>query len=319
MSKFLRQVSSNDQSFELLSVYEESAKGDWGKGWIQQRTVDDLWKMGHVFEKTPYRVTALPSILPNDIIQEGGDRSRVTIVCPDSCTVSGPRWLPTPAQALQLRKWQNSEGKTAQRFAFFELWLNEGDAEKHKLGAFVLYDGITGELVQVFDMTEVLLPDDDSQPHDPEKRVSLTALESTLPKTVQRQWSSRGKLVDQRLRRDMAKGRPIEELLARAPLHRFYGRAVRSSSPGGSEDACEIKATPQRKEEPNFVNGHIDIRWNDGRYLRLPRSLSCDGSHMDHYVLEMGCLRLDGGLHRVQVLGKGDGTSWDHCVYEQWN
>jgi len=321
MYKFLRQASSTDRSFELLSVYEESAKGDWGKGWIQQRSVDDLWQMGHLFEKTAHRITTLPSILPDDMIREGADQSQVTIVCPDGCTVSGPRWLPTPAQAAQLREWQTSEGKPAQRFAFFELWLAEGDAEQHKLGAFVLYDGITGELVQVFDMTEVLLPDDDMQPHDPNRRVSLTALASTLPETAHRQWSSRGKLVDQSLRRAIAEGQPLAEVLVHAQFKRFFGRAVRSSSQGGSEAACERTTTPHGEEEPsppNFGNHHIDIRWDDGRYLRLPRSLD-GGSHHDEFVLEWGCPRLDGGLHRVRVWGKDDGNGWDHCVYERWN
>ena len=68
MLKFLRQgVGEDDSSFELRSVYEKAATGRWLEGFLEERP-DGLMTHGHVFAKTPFRVTQLPVTVPDHLV-----------------------------------------------------------------------------------------------------------------------------------------------------------------------------------------------------------------------------------------------------------
>eukprot|EP00521_Asterionellopsis_glacialis_P013792 CAMPEP_0195304214 /NCGR_PEP_ID=MMETSP0707-20130614/34065_1 /TAXON_ID=33640 /ORGANISM="Asterionellopsis glacialis, Strain CCMP134" /LENGTH=431 /DNA_ID=CAMNT_0040367969 /DNA_START=198 /DNA_END=1493 /DNA_ORIENTATION=+ len=351
MCKFLRQVvdasskkkDDDDASFELKSVYERSAKGDWAKGFIRRRdrkTMGDdvqLWEMGHVFHKTPYRITTLPSVLPPSLCNDeeeddvGYDASRATIVMPDGCTVSGPRWLPTIQQRKDIQEWKgNEEGVQSMRFQFVELWLAEGTAESDKIGVFVMYDGITGELVQIFRMKETLLPvgnASSSEGPDPNKAISLDALEATIQD--KNRLRRKGAGVNQTLVRALRRGQSLVDVFQQSHFTSFSGRAVRCSSPNGPEEEYRTSKTASShgsskddvmmKPHPSSLQGHVDIRFNDGVYLSIPRSFdSIAFTDDDDICMELGCLRLDGGFHRVRMMGSR-ATNFNVCVYERWN
>mmetsp|Transcript_34054 Transcript_34054/g.82596 ORF Transcript_34054/g.82596 Transcript_34054/m.82596 type:complete len:433 (+) Transcript_34054:181-1479(+) len=334
MCKFLRQKddSGKDEAFELKSIYEESAKGDWAKGFIEKRinTADreddvPLWQLGHIFNKTPYRVTALPCSLPPKLEGVGAESSRVTIVMPDGCTVSGPRWLPTNEEADELQQWKDKDGKNAMRFQFCELWLAEGTAESTKVGAFVMYDGITGELVQIFRMKEVLLPNESGD--DPEKGISMDQLESTIDDKSR---LIRKDIVDADMLRALRCGESLDNVFQQSHFTSFAGRAVRCSSPNGAEEECTTNMAAGNDGASNIVASllapkgkeaqHIDIRFEDGVYLRVPKSF-CPGTFADdaEVCLELGSLRLDdGGFHRVRMTGCRKSGGFDVCAYERW-
>jgi hypothetical protein len=291
MLKCLHQI--NETAFELHSVYEPSAVGDWfnkGRG-MTTRPQDGLMEHGHVFYKTPYRVSKLPTQLPEHW-PEAASTSRVTIVQPDAATVSCPRWLPDDEQQSDELLRGNYE-----RWEFAELWLaetlmsdntnsNDGDGETHqshpeavKVGLFCQYNGVTGELMQVFRMREIALPGDlNPDRHPAQESFDLAQLQTTLEERQWPAWTDRAHLdpSSSPAARELASGAPVALMLKQAGWTRMSGRVVRTESPDGPEVACTVHNTAATDADlldyadpicPEDQELYWDVRCSDGKFL----------------------------------------------------
>jgi hypothetical protein len=347
MLKCLRRV--NETAFELHSVYEPSAVGDWfnqGQD-MKTRPHDGLMEHGHVFHKTPYRVTRvthLPMQLPEHW-PVAASTSRVTIVQPDAAaTVSCPRWLPDDEHQSD----ELLQGNYV-RLEFAELWLDEtlmrdntSNDDSHrepegavKVGLFCQYNGVTGELMQVFCMREVALPEDlNPDQHPATEPLDLAQLQATLEKRHWPAWTDRGHLdpSSSAAARQLASGAPVASVLKQAGWTRVSGRVVQTESPDGPEVACTVQNTVADADAtdadlldyeyadpicPEDQELYWDVRCSDGVYFRIPKTFH--PTHLSEGVcLELGCLTRT-GLHRVVVVGSRSQGGLHTTVYERWS
>ena len=150
MLKSLRRES--EDAFALYSICQASAMGGLLSGVMKRRRQDKLFEHGHTFHKTPYRVSDLSAFqkLPPHWPTEAAS-SRVTTVCPNQATVSCPRWLPDDAE--QSEELLHGDYR---RVEFAGLWINV--QENKKVGLFVEYDGVTGELKRFSTCRQCALP-----------------------------------------------------------------------------------------------------------------------------------------------------------------
>jgi hypothetical protein len=353
MLKCLRRL--NDTAFELHSVYEPSAVGNWFNqgqqgmttrpqdelmgNWFNQgqgmktRPQDGLMEHRHVFHKTPYRVTHLPMQVPEHWT-EAASTSRVTIVQPDAATVSCPRWLPDDEQQSD----ELFQGNYV-RLEFAELWLAETlcrdnvsndeaqPKEAIKVGLFCQYNGVTGELMQVFRMREVALPEDLNPDHPATEPLDLAHLQTTLEERNWPAWTDRMHLdpSSSPAARQLASGAPVASILKQAGWTRVSGRAVQTESPDGPEVACTVQNTAADADLLDYTDPicpedqelYWDVRCSDGVYFRIPKTFH--PTYLSEGVcLELGCLTRT-GLHRVVVLGSRSQGGLHTTIYERWS
>jgi hypothetical protein len=361
MLKCLRQI--NETAFELNSMYEPSAVGGWfdaGRA-MTTRAIDGLMEHGHVFLKTPYRISTshghvffktpnristLPMKLPEDF-PEAASSSRVTIVQPDGATVSCPRWLPNEQQSEELFRGDYSP------FQFAELWLAEtlmsdddkdgsGEAQPQpeaiKVGLFVQYNGVTGELIQVFRMREIALPDD-LNPDDPTTEpLDLAQLQTTLEERKWSAWTDRAHRdpSSSPAAYELATGIPVASILKQAGWTRVSGRVVKTEFADGPEVACTVQNTDAPTDTdtgtgtdaadlldyadpipPDDQELYWDVRCDDGVYFRIPKTFH--PTYLSEGVcMELGCLTRT-GLQRVLVVGSRSQGGLHTTVHERWS
>jgi hypothetical protein len=341
MLKCLRQI--NETAFELNSMYESSAVGGWfdrGRA-MTTRAIDGLMEHGHVFLKTPYRINQLPMKLPKDF-PEAAYSSRVTIVQPDAATVSCPRWLPNEQQSEELFHGDYLP------FQFAELWLAEtlmsddkdenGKAQSQpeaiKVGLFVQYNGVTGELLQVFRAREIALPDDLNPDNPATESLDLAQLQTTLEERKWSAWTDRTHR-DPSLSpaaHELATGAPVASVLEQAGWTRMSGRVVRTESADGPEVACTVQnidATTDTDTDaadlldyadpipPEDQELYWDVRCDDGVYFRIPKTFL--PTYLSEGVcMELGCLTRT-GLQRVMVVGSRSEGGLHTTVHERWS
>jgi hypothetical protein len=325
MLKCLRQI--NETAFELHSVYEPSAVGNWMGGAMKTRPQDGLMEHGHVFLKTPYRVSYMPMQLP-DHWPEDASSSRVTIVQPDAATVSCPRWLPNDEQSDELL-----QGGNYVRYEFAELWLaeaipvNNNDENDQKLpdalkvGLFCQYNGVTGELMQVFRMREVALPEDLNPDNPVTNPLDLVNLQATLEERNWPAWTDRAHLKESSspAAQQLASGAPVASILKQAGWTRLTARVVQTESPAGPEVACTVEnaavdyADPVGSDDQEL---YWHVRCSDGVYFRIPKTFH--PTYLNEGVcMELGCLTRT-GLQRVLVLGSRSQGGLHTTVHERW-
>lgn len=175
LQKQMRAIDKD--SFTLHNVFEESAIGNWVGGKenlkpvINQHGDKGLYEQRHTFHRTPRRITQLPAKLPEHWPAEAGD-SRATLC--GKAVVSGPRWLAPLKEVKTLKQMRESRGDFL-RFDFAEIWLTlDGN---RKVGMFVNYDGITGELMHMFVMRQARVNDNNNNKALPS---SLDVMEERL-------------------------------------------------------------------------------------------------------------------------------------------
>jgi hypothetical protein len=331
MCKSLRQL--NESAFQLRSVYESNATGLWAAGMMQERSVDDLLEHGHIFTQTPYRITTLPGIqLPPDLdLPEGVDTSRVTIVQPDSATFSGPRWLPTQKIAKQLLEVANNPlsqapGKQYNRWQFCEMWLTEtidAKPEARKMGLFCQYNGVTGELEQIFRMREVVLPSDLS-PASPDSSIPMTRIQHALTDRNYAPWTD-ARHLESTAAQSLFAGQSIPNVLKQGDFKSFSARVVHTKDgPAGPEHAFKVENAPADQYHyysPADAQHYWDCRWEDGVYARIPKSFYPQSVDSDttELCMEFGCITMAGGFHRLLATGSRDTGGLYTTVYERWS
>jgi hypothetical protein len=338
MLKCLRQI--NETAFELHSVYDPSAVGNWFNKFLglpmKTRPTDGLIEHGHVFLKTPYRVTQFHTQLPEHW-PEAASTSRVTIVQPDAATVACPRWLPDDEQQSD----ELFQGDYV-RSEFAELWLAETltsdndngeeaqpQAEAIKVGLFIQYNGITGELMQVFRMREIALPEDLNPDHPDTESLDLKQLQTTLEKRNWPAWTDRKHLdpASSPVAHELASGAPVALILKQAGWTRVSGRVVQTETPDGPEVACTVQNTDAATYTdlldyadpicPEDQELYWDVRCSDGVYFRIPKTFH--PTYLSEGVcLELGCLTRT-GLQRVMVMGSRSQGGLHTTVYERWS
>jgi hypothetical protein len=327
MLKSLRQI--NATTFELHSIYEPSAVGHWLKGFMRTRPQDGLEEHSYVFHKTPYRVAHLPRQRLPDRWPTDASTSRVTIVQPNAATVSCPRWLPDDAkQSEQLV----TGGKYEKSPTFAELWLgetSEGIAEGSKIGLFVEYNGVTGELIQVFLMRQGAMPADLHVLDPATATLDLAQLDATLQERQWRPWTDQSHLRTAAAWK-LASGAPIDAVVTTGGWKRVTGRVVQTESPAGPESACAVRnlVLPNNAADAEHYYSPIpanerDLYWDircpeQGVYFYIPKTFH--PTHLSEDVcLELGCLTPAGGLHRVMVYGSRSQGALHTTVYERWH
>lgn len=343
MFKSLRKI--NKSSFELYSVYEKKACGNWCKGFMKERDLDGHMEHGHVFHQTSNRVSSIPGVsLPNinNETMQKASTSQVTIVKTDSATFSGPRWIPTQEQARCFYKFSKEKKKKRKkcssssynRWQFCEMWLAEpvdGLPEGRKIGLFLLYDGMSGELTQIFRMNEVLLEKSSKNPAECE--INMKNLEASLGENIA--WKESAKqLEDSSVKRsfdngfarkliDSSKASSIGNLLSYLGYRSVEGRAVISKNllTGDSIFSETESNSGVGYFFPSSMNENIEKRYyftcqfEDGVYLRIPRKLVPE---MKVFGLELGCFTLDGNFHRLLAIGDRNLEAINTIVYEKY-
>ena len=316
MLKFLREI--NATAFQLHSVYEPAAKGLWLKGGMTQRAKDGLFEHEYTFQQTPYRITTFTGTSSDNDGTDVADAARTTIVQEDACTFSGVRKIPTIDEANALLE------SPRPRFQFAELWLAEKVHDKpegRKIGLFCQYDGVTGELTQVFRMREVALPDDldVASPHD---AIDLNAIVTDLTHRPFGPFVDRDYLNSDEAKALLMDAVPIQQIVDNGPWKRVVGRAVRTlQGAQGPEDACPIDcvASDVVFYVPGDSSLFYECRFDDGVYLRIPKSLHPNMWTDDAPVsLELGCFMLNGDFHRLLAVGTRAEGGLQHVVYERW-
>jgi hypothetical protein len=101
LRKCLRQKSDDDSAFELWSVFEDGASGDFAQGALLRREADGHKELRYTFVQKPWRMTRLSGMFPGKYPPgwpDEADALRVTIVKPGSATFSGVPYMPTLQQ-----------------------------------------------------------------------------------------------------------------------------------------------------------------------------------------------------------------------------
>ena len=279
MLKFLRKL--NETAFELHSVYQPQAVGDWLKGFMKERQ-DGNQEHQHIFHQTPYRITTIPADnLPNEMFAN----SRVTIVQPQAATFSGSIWMPDPQQRKDLQL-------ESPKFMCYEMWLTEtihDVPEARKIGIFVQYDGITGALLQVFCMREQKF---DCKDLDPTNSYDFTSL-----------------------------GWPSVNLLQLPQEHDTYSGPCQArivhfpNGPDKAEVAWSVEDDLSYSTS-DMPDHFLDVQFEDGVYVRLPKCLYVES--YDDIEMEIGCARCTGGFHRLLASGNCNKNGFHTLAYECW-
>jgi hypothetical protein len=344
MCKFLRQKDKS--SFQLHSVYEPESIGFFGGNLMKPRldVGDGLQEMDFSFRQTPHRITPLPfQSLPDQMIQAGVATSRTTIVQPDAATFAGPRYLPTiaiqkhlllhQAQQMLFETEAFMDKRKYKKWKFCELWLAEdadtaaqegSNPEGRKMGIFCQYNGISGELVQVFRIREITLPED-MTPHSPKDPINLADMEDELVKRQYEPWVEEQHLSSVPAQA-LIQGDPIHSILRDGTWNCTSARAVRIEKILGPELDCSLDDLDDRLSvvycSPGDENPHLfwDVRFPDGAYARIPRTF-----HPDQWTdqtpigMEFGCVRRDGDIHRLLAVGSRHAGGLHTTVYERWS
>ena len=307
MLKSLRRES--EDAFALYSIYQASAMGGLLSGVMKRRRQDKLFEHGHTFHKTPYRVSDLSAFqkLPPHWPTEAAS-SRVTTVCPNQATLSCPRWLPDDAEQSE----ELLHG-VYRRVEFAELWINV--QENKKVGLFVEYDGVTGELKRFFTCRQCALPPR-LHKKDPKKaKFNLERIKKKLEETGE--WRV---IQENAASKILSSGTPIPAFLDKHNWSLAFGRAVQTESADGPAKATII----QDAENANFVRPipahEQDLYWTihclDGLYFCIPKTFH--PTHLDDAVcIELGCVT-ETELRRVLVAGKRSEGGLHTTVYERW-
>jgi hypothetical protein len=323
----------NETAFELHSIYERSAVGQWmdkGAHMKVRDTLDGLLEHSHVFHKTPNRVSVIgPPLqkLPDHWPPEAST-SRVTTVMPGVATISCPRWLPN-----DIEQSEELFHGDYQRIQFAELWLtvdqdNKDDDDKSstaatkKVGLFVAYNGVTGELHQVFTMRDISLSNNNKDAKNNDNLLPYDVSINQHPAQVK--W-------------DLAKIRAIlqekgqwpillpENAGERAFVHSDYhksipafldkrrwthltGRVVQTDSAAGQSRAASIhnqigctfcRPIPSEDEAELYFDEHCP----DGLYFVIPKTFH--PTHLsEEALIELGCVTVS------RILSFRDSTSY---------
>jgi hypothetical protein len=329
MVRNLRQL--NVTAYEMLSVYEHSAVGKWP---VTLERTDGLFQSSHLYMRTPYRITRLPVKLPASVsgqAPEGYDSSRVTIVEPDAASFAGPRWIPTSRDSEILRFMNEQGGQDDdrppfyRRWQFCELWLTEtvhGCPEGRRIGLFCQYDGLSGELVQIFRMAErAMLPTTTEEAlayFNPQVDINMNEMEDALNRLPSR----RERLVLKTSpARALRRGESIVNVIKLGRYSLYRSRVVKTESLVGPEVTCSIdnqRASDYGYESPVSTSQHeayMDARFDDGVYAIVPKRLD---PTLDEIAIEMGCLTSTGDFHRLMATGSRSSGGFTVTVYEKW-
>lgn len=307
MLKNLRRES--DDSFALYSIYQASARGGWLAGAMTQRQQDELHEHGHIFRKTPYRVSDLSAFqkLPPHWPAEAAT-SRVTTVCPNQATVSCPRWLPDDAK--QSEELLHGDYR---RSEFAELWVNVQDNKK--IGLFVEYDGVSGELKQIFTCRQCAIPQR-LQKKDPKMaRFNIEQIKQELEKSGD--W---GIIQENAASKILVSGTSIPVFLDKHGWNLAFGRAVQTESAAGPAKATIIHDDKHANFSRPIPADEQDLYWTihcpDGLYFCIPKTFH--PTHLDDAVcIELGCVT-ETELRRVFVAGRRSQGGLHTTVYERW-
>ena len=304
IAKNLRQLASDDSSFELWSVLEPDA---FPSDWVPPpppRAGDGLVEIRWIFRKARWRLTrpAAGLVLPRGWPPQRAI-VRATIVRPDAATFSGTLYLPRPAEARRAR----GEPRASYELGH-ELWLAEGAAgapEAIKHGLVYRYNALTGAMFLLFRCRELLLPGDGV---DPNATVDWRALEAGVAALDKADREAAASPEAQAI----VGGAAVSEVVAGARW-RGQARVLRYLDPAGQdvawEAACEYYAPGEGDER------YLDLRWPDGVYARVPRRLDVFDGELS---FEVGRVRIEGGMQRLLVLAdraRGGVHTLSHEVY----
>jgi len=285
MRKHLKKTSGSQ--FELWSVYEASARGGFNQGMMAQRENDGHYEHQYSFRETPHRLTDLSTLIPN-LVPDWDRTIRAIIVQPRACTFSGKLWIPTPEQQSEVHDKDN-----VLAFQTYELWLAEdykSVPEGRKVGVFLQYDGITGELQQVFQMHEVTCPG----VKDPSLPINFGEYSDLHPQ-ISQEYESNAK--DSTL---------------------VSGRIVHlQNGPQEAEHACEFSNQPLCTDfGVQNTSQYLTLMLNNGLKVTIPKSFN--EKLNGRLLLQAGCPRADGGFHRITVLGERKQQGFSTLCYERW-
>ena len=313
MLKSLRQqeeTPGEDDAFVLYSIYQESAKGGWLPGAMKRRPQDGLYEHDHVFRKTPNRVTDMSVIqrLPQHWPAEAST-VRVTTVCPYKAVVSCPRWLPDDAE--QSEKLLHGD---YERSEFAELWVNV--QENKKVGLFVEYDGVSGELRQVFTCRQCGVPQNLQEKDPPMAKYDLEQLRNKLEKSGA--WPI---IQENAASKILSTGTSLPAFLDKHNWSLAFGRAVQTESAAGPSKATTIQNAKDAEICRPIPEDEHDLYWTfhcpDGLYFCIPKTFH--PTHLDDAVcVELGCVT-ETDLKRVLVAGRRSEGGLHTTVYEHWS
>ena len=324
LAKNLRLSESRD-SFDLWSVLEQSAVGLFHGGNLPARPIDQHRDLRTTFTQKPWRMSRLRSMLPRtsypDAWPDEADVCRVTIVRPDACTFSGVPYLPPLILAQNTAVDEKKNNITAQHPVFYEMWLSEsfGDVkEAIKLGLFLCYDGVSGDLQQCFHMKELALLDGAKKIQDPAAEIDFEDLSGAV---ASMEADSREHLASSQAQAVLG-GASVGGIVKQAQLHGDVRVHHFVGGPLGPEVCWQAQRVAARDfATPSSHQSHLyhHLVFNDGFYAHVPKDL---GVFEGDISLEIGCLRMHtsgGGLHRLVVLGDRSRGGFHTLSHEVWN
>ena len=324
LAKNLR-LSESEDSFDLWSVLEHSAVGLFQGGNLAARPVDRHRDLRHTFTQKPWRMGRLRSMLPRASYPgtwpDEADVCRVTIVRPDACTFSGVPYIPPLTLAQHTAADEKESNITAPHPVFYEMWLSENfgdEKEAIKLGLFLCYDGVSGDLQQCFHMKELALLDAEQKIQDPAAEIDFETLSAAVASI---EAESRKHLASSQAQQVLG-GASVEGIVRKAELrgdvcvHHFVEGALGPEVCWQAQPvAARDFATPSRHQS----HAYHHLVFDDGFYAHVPKDL---GAFEGDISLEIGCLRMHtsgGGLQRLVVLGDRSRGGFHTLSHEVWN
>lgn len=255
------------------------------------------WRMGRLRSMLPR--TSYPGTWPDE-----ADVCRVTIVRPDACTFSGVPYIPPLTLAQHTAADEKESNITAPHPVFYEMWLSENfgdEKEAIKLGLFLCYDGVSGDLQQCFHMKELALLDAEKKIQDPAAEIDFETLSAAV---ASMEAESRKHLASSQAQQVLG-GASVEGVVRKAELrgdvcvHHFVEGALGPEVCWQAQPvAARDFATPSRHQS----HAYHHLVFDDGFYAHVPKHL---GAFEGDISLEIGCLRMhtSGGGLQARRLG----------------
>lgn len=204
---------------------------------------------------------------------------------------------------------------------FCEMWLAEeinNQPEGRKIGVFCSYDGLSGELLQVFRINEVQLKGS----KDPEEgAIDMNKLEESLESNgawIDSATMLKGSSSGHNKYAAISQSSLIDEVLLDVGYKKTRGKAVRIVDiMTGESSATSITCNsvkyyfPEHRKEDYF-----SCQFEDGVYVRIPRRLT---PYMKTFGMEIGCYTMNGDFHRLLAVGDREKGAIHTTVYERFD
>lgn len=305
----------------------------------------NLIEQSHTFHRTPRRITSLVPLmhLPADWPADQVAMTRATL-CGDA-VVSGPRWLipsvqwfPSANQSQRRKKKKkafqesNINNSTSSekdddassssflRLEFYEIWITLDDT--HKVGMFLQYNGMTGDLIQFFVMRQARLTTTAAAAAaSPYTVATLDVMQAQLQ--AQKKWpilqSASTKSMPLSLDQDWkgCKGVCIH-------LESPTGRATRreTNTITSLYRSPTVSKQLRRRQQTNHDLFHM-VEFTDGIYCIFPKSMHPRKLDKDVWF-KLGCSTTKSSttsssiLKRIVLCGHRSKHCLDTCVQEEW-